>query len=64
MPGNYDLPTSAYIVGALRMPGFRGEATTDWLRQWEYGMRSIGRPELRTLVLAVIRGRDGHRGDG
>jgi AcrR family transcriptional regulator len=37
-------------------PGFRREATTDWLRPLEDGMRSIGHPELATLVLAVIRG--------
>jgi hypothetical protein len=37
-------------------PGFRREATTDWLHPLEDGMRSIGRPELATLVLAVIRG--------
>jgi AcrR family transcriptional regulator len=37
-------------------PGFRREATTDWLRPLEEGMDSIGRPELGTLVLAVIRG--------
>ncbi|MET7320146.1 TetR/AcrR family transcriptional regulator [Streptomyces sp. NPDC005549] len=37
-------------------PGFRREATTDWLKPLEDGMRSIGRPELGTLVLAVIRG--------
>ncbi|AXL91842.1 TetR/AcrR family transcriptional regulator [Streptomyces sp. CB09001] len=37
-------------------PGFRRESTTDWLRPFEDGMRSIGRPELATLVLAVVRG--------
>jgi AcrR family transcriptional regulator len=37
-------------------PGFRREATTDWLQPLEDGMRGIGRPELGTLVLAVIRG--------
>lgn len=37
-------------------PGFRREATTDWLQPLEDGMRSTGRPELATLVLAVIRG--------
>ncbi len=37
-------------------PGFRREATTDWLKPLEDGMRTIGRPELGTLVLAVIRG--------
>ena len=37
-------------------PGFRHLATTDWLQPLEDGMRSVGRPELGTLVLAVIRG--------
>jgi AcrR family transcriptional regulator len=37
-------------------PGFRREATTDWLAPLEDGLRTIGRPELATLVLAVIRG--------
>ncbi|WP_033289836.1 TetR/AcrR family transcriptional regulator [Amycolatopsis jejuensis] len=37
-------------------PDFRREATTDWLHPLEAGMRTIGRPELGTLVLAVIRG--------
>jgi AcrR family transcriptional regulator len=37
-------------------PDFRREATTDWLRPFEDGMSSIGRPELGTLVLAVVRG--------
>jgi AcrR family transcriptional regulator len=37
-------------------PGFRREATTDWLVPLEEGLRTIGRPELATLVLAVIRG--------
>ncbi|SEG81129.1 DNA-binding transcriptional regulator, AcrR family [Actinacidiphila yanglinensis] len=37
-------------------PGFRREATTDWLHPFEEGMRSLGRPELGTLVLAVVRG--------
>src|SRR5664280_3188491 len=39
----------------LRMFGQR-TATTDWLGPLEDGLRSIGRPELATLVLAVIRG--------
>ena len=44
-------------------PNFRREATTDWLQPLEDGMRIIGRPELATLVLAVIRGlHHGHRG--
>ena len=37
-------------------PGFRRKATTDWLQPLADGMRSVGRPELGTLVLAVIRG--------
>lgn len=37
-------------------PGFRRLATTDWLQPLEDGLRSIGRPESATLVLAVIRG--------
>jgi AcrR family transcriptional regulator len=37
-------------------PDFRRTATTDWLIPLEDGLRSIGRPELATLVLAVIRG--------
>src|SRR5664279_4971240 len=37
-------------------PDFRRTATTDWLGPLEDGLRSIGRPELATLVLAVLRG--------
>jgi AcrR family transcriptional regulator len=37
-------------------PGFRRTATTDWLAPLEEGMRSLGQPELATVVLAVIRG--------
>lgn len=37
-------------------PGFRRTATTDWLAPLEEGMRSLGRPELATVVLAIIRG--------
>ena len=37
-------------------PDFRREATTEWLAPLAAGMGSIGRPELATLVLAVIRG--------
>ncbi|WP_435135215.1 TetR/AcrR family transcriptional regulator [Actinacidiphila sp. bgisy144] len=37
-------------------PDFRRTATTDWLGPLEEGLRSIGRPDLATLVLAVIRG--------
>lgn len=43
-------------AGPALWPGFRREATTDWLQPLEDGMRSVGRPELATLVLAVIRG--------
>ncbi|MGW6008514.1 TetR/AcrR family transcriptional regulator [Streptomyces sp. NPDC055210] len=37
-------------------PNFRRTATTDWLGPLEDGLLSIGRPDLATLVLAVIRG--------
>lgn len=37
-------------------PDFRRTATTDWLGPLEDGLRSMSRPELATLVLAVIRG--------
>ncbi len=37
-------------------PDFRRTATTDWLGPLADGLRSIGRHELATLVLAVIRG--------
>jgi AcrR family transcriptional regulator len=37
-------------------PDLRRAATTDWLGPLEDGLRTIGRPELATLVLAVIRG--------
>ncbi len=43
-------------AGAPLWPGFRRTATTDWLTPLEEGMRSLDRPELATLVLAVIRG--------
>jgi AcrR family transcriptional regulator len=43
-------------AGEPLWPGFRRAATTDWLGPLEKGMRSIGRPELATVVLAVIRG--------
>ena len=43
-------------AGQQLWPGFRRESTTDWLQPLEDGMRSIGRPELGTLVLAVVRG--------
>ena len=38
------------------LPGFRRAATTDWLGPLEEGLRGLGRPELATPVLAVIRG--------
>jgi len=43
-------------AGEPLWPGFRRIATTDWLAPLEDGMRSLGRPELATVVLAVIRG--------
>jgi len=43
-------------TGGLLWPGFRRAATTDWLAPLEEGMGSLGRPELATVVLAVIRG--------
>jgi AcrR family transcriptional regulator len=39
-----------------RWPDFRRAATTDWLGPLAQGLQSIGRPELATLVLAVVRG--------
>ncbi len=38
------------------LPDLRRAATTDWLGPLSDGLRTIGRPELATLVLAVIRG--------
>ena len=43
-------------AGEPLWPGFRRTATTDWLAPLEDGMRSVGRPDLATVVLAVIRG--------
>ena len=37
-------------------PDFPRAATTDWLEPLAEGLRSVGRPGLETLVLAVIRG--------
>ncbi len=37
-------------------PNFRRAATTDWLPPLEAGMATLGRPELATVVLAVVRG--------
>jgi len=43
-------------AGEPLWPGFRRSATTDWLAPLEEGMGSLGRPELATVALAVIRG--------
>ncbi|MDA0183410.1 hypothetical protein OJ997_24075 [Solirubrobacter phytolaccae] len=43
-------------AGEPLWPGFRKGATTDWLAPLEEGLRTLGRPELATVVLAVIRG--------
>lgn len=43
-------------AGEPLWPGFRRTATTDWLAPLETGMGSLGRPELATVVLALIRG--------
>jgi AcrR family transcriptional regulator len=43
-------------AGEPLWPGFRRRATTDWLGPLERGMDSVGKPELATVVLAVIRG--------
>jgi hypothetical protein len=43
-------------AGEPLWPGFRRRATTDWLDPLEHGMNSLGKPELATVVLAVIRG--------
>jgi AcrR family transcriptional regulator len=43
-------------AGGPHWPGFRRTATTDWLGPLEDGMRTLGHPELATVVLAVIRG--------
>ncbi len=43
-------------AGQPLWPGFRRIATTDWLAPMEAGMATIGRPDLATAVLAVIRG--------
>ena len=39
-------------AGEPLWPGFRRTATTDWLAPLEEGTRSLGRPELATVVLA------------
>lgn len=43
-------------AGGPLWPGFRRTATTDWLPPLREGMGSLGRPELATVLLAVIRG--------
>jgi len=43
-------------AGQPLWPDFRRVATTDWLAPLEEGMRTLGHPELATVVLAVIRG--------
>jgi AcrR family transcriptional regulator len=43
-------------AGEPLWPGFRRAATTDWLPPLEQGMATLGRPELATVVLAVVRG--------
>ncbi len=43
-------------AGEPLWPGFRRTATTDWLAPLEDGLRSLGRPELATVLLAVLRG--------
>lgn len=42
--------------GESLWPGFKRRATTDWLEPLEKGLRTVERPELATVVLAVIRG--------
>ena len=37
-------------------PGFARAATTGWLGPLEESLATVGRPELATLVLAVVRG--------
>ena len=43
-------------AGEPLWPGFRRAATTDWLAPLEEGLGGLGRPELATIVLAVLRG--------
>jgi AcrR family transcriptional regulator len=43
-------------AGRPLWPGFRREATTDWLPQLEAGLADLGRPDLATVVLAQLRG--------
>lgn len=58
MRGPYVRMFSQLREGAERQlwPDFRRAATTDWLGPLDDGLRSLGRPGLATLVLAVIRG--------
>ena len=62
MTGEQGRPYLA-VFGRLRedaeqqlWPGFRREATVDWLVPLEEGLGTLGRPELATLALAVVRG--------
>ena len=43
-------------AGEPYWPGSRRTATTEWLAPLEHGLSSLGRPELATVVLAVLRG--------
>jgi AcrR family transcriptional regulator len=43
-------------AGRPLWPDFRHVATTDWLGPLEEGLASLQRPELATVVLAVLRG--------
>ncbi len=42
--------------GAAAGPDFRRNATADWLGPLEDGLHSAGRPDIATLILAVLRG--------
>lgn len=63
MSGPEERPFLRLFGGQLRQeseqrlwPGFQRLATTDWLEPLADGLRGIGRPDLATLVLAVLRG--------
>jgi AcrR family transcriptional regulator len=43
-------------AGRPLWPDFRRTATTDWLGPLEEGLASVHRPELATVVLAMLRG--------
>lgn len=43
-------------AGGPLWPGFRRTATTDWLEPLATGLASLGRGQLATVVLAMIRG--------